>query len=440
MVGLVGRTSFYAILAVIAVAVVAAVVYAVHVMHGLGSHESLSSCRDDVAIVYLSGQDRLAQLMAQHLTRQLAGRLEGGICLVKGGVKGLPAYPAILVRGKAEDVFGRILLNRSLEGGWKLVRFDYVEPFAAQIAVAYRLKGGPVFERSARLLVVDGSTPFTRVNVTALREMLSQERYRVLFSAMFVANITGVEVAEKPPGNVTPRVLPAFYAVSSYNLSDGAPSVRPVAKGVYGVDLNVAAMLAGTRVLKAFEERWLPSVTGHPSLGSGRVHIALFEDFACPICAMFYARVMPLLIGYAENNTVTIHFMDLIVHNEANVTRAHSTLICLYEQTGNSTLYYHLASEIYRTLNIYASERKGNTFLSWLGSYIANISRSYNVTSSCRSASLVEESTREALRAGIMGTPGFAVWLDGWNRSIIFTGYHDIGFFRQLISWLEQQG
>lgn len=433
-------TSRKILLAVGAVVVVAAAL-ALYFTHR-GGGGGLASCEGDVAVVYLKGsQDKLAELMARQLSQQLSRHnVPGKVCLVASDSLGsnlrLPAYPALLVRGRALSLFSGILLNESIQG-WRLVRFDYVEPFAAQLSLVYRVGQLPVYTRTATLLVVNGNTPFTRVNLTALEELLREPRYQALFSAMFVANITGVKLSDTPPSNTSPRVLPAFYAVSDSDLAAGSPSVRRVAENVYATDLNVAAMLAGSRVLKAFEVRGPPNVAGHPSLGSGGIHIAIFEDFACPICAMFYAKVMPALIGYAENNTVTIHFMDLIVHNTENVTKAHRTLLCLYSKTGNSTLYYQLVSKLYKTLNLYASKGSSDKYLSWLGSFTANISERYGVSGECEASSLVDDSTRQALSMGIMGTPGFAIWREGWEWTIVVTGYHDLQFFREVISWLE---
>jgi protein-disulfide isomerase len=206
------------------------------------------------------------------------------------------------------------------------------------------------------------------------------------------------------------------------------------------VDINIASMIAGTPILEASETERLPNVTGHPRLGSGRVHVAIFEDLACPVCAAFYGSVMPALVKLAENNTITLHFMDLIVHRVDNVTKAHEILLCLYRKTGNGTLYCHLVSEAYRVLRLY-SERGGAGYTSWLGEFAANITRRYDITlSGCPNAIRdVEKSTMEAVHIGVLGTPGFVFWKDGFKYGIVVQGYHGIDFIREIIDWLAKR-
>ncbi|ABM80039.1 DsbA family protein [Hyperthermus butylicus] len=436
------RHSILLVAGVLAVVVGVVAMFMTYFRGGGGSAEFCLGDGPAVAVVYVDGQEKLAEELKRYLELQLAGHISGArYCTIEASKFGdeFRVYPVILV--KAQNISSQlasILLNTTVKDGWRPVRLDYTAAFAAQIAVQLGVKG-PVYRNTATLLVVDGSTPFTKVNVSALKQLIMEnERYHVLFSAIFTANITDVKVVEEPPDGVEPVVRPAFYAVSQADLSEGAPALREVAPSIYETDVNIAAMIAGSPVLDAFESRELPKgLEAHPSLGSGPVHIAIFEDFACPYCALFYKTVFPGIEKYIENNTVTFHVLDLIIHNNENVVRIHKLLLCYYNATGNSEVYLEEARRIYSELMIYASEPvTGNkTFYDRLGEIAAELASSLNASADCSAASLVDESTREALRLGLTGTPSFAVWSENSSTVIYFVGYRPLDYFRELITW-----
>ena len=171
----------YGILPVISVLAVAIGVAAVLMyFRGGGGTEFCPGNGPAVAIVYADGQEKLADALKKYLEVQLAGHINGArYCTVEASKLGVEfrVYPVILVRAQnTSSQLASILLNTTVKGGWRPVRLDYTAAFAAQLAVQRGGKG-PVYRDTATLLVVDGSTPFTKVNVSALKQLIENERY-----------------------------------------------------------------------------------------------------------------------------------------------------------------------------------------------------------------------------------------------------------------------
>ncbi|KSW12114.1 hypothetical protein CF15_04925 [Pyrodictium occultum] len=397
-----------------------------------------------VMVVYEKGQEKLASVVQELLSRQLAGLLPNGTRFCNAtaeaaGLRGLRVYPAILVRaGNVSGELARALLNETLPGGWRPLRYDYTAAFETQVALRLGLPR-PSYAYTAKLLVVEGDMPYATVNRDSLKPGSS---IMEILSSLFAAKITGVEYVKKPPAGVDPRELPAFYAVSQQPLDRGVPGVRRISDNVYEVaDVNITDLLLESGAVEAVErEGPPPGIEGHPALGHGRVHIAIYEDFACPYCARFYRDIFPEIKKLVDEGKITYHIVDLVVHLNPNVTRLHELLLCYYNRTGNATAYLEEATRIYS--KVYKLYQEGLASASQLynsmGKLLSEEEQRLNATPDCPAASLVEEASHAAVMAGLQGTPSFAVWVEGSNKTLYILGYRDADFFRKLVDQLEK--
>ncbi|BES81791.1 DsbA family protein [Pyrodictium abyssi] len=400
-----------------------------------------------VLVVYKKGQEDLAMLVEELLKRQLVDHLPQGTRFCRAtagdtGLTGLRVYPAILVR--AENVSAMLssaLLNETVGGEWRPMRYDYTAAFETQIALQFGLPL-PVYQYRARLLVVEGSTPLATIDQAALEP---GSRIMALLSAVFVANITGVEYTKEPPAGANPSSLPAAYAVSSDPLDQGVPGVQRLGDNVYAsTDIDLAEVFLQLGVAKAVEKTGAPpGIEGHPAIGSGRMHIAIYEDFACPYCAEFYNKTFPAIKEMIDSGQVTFHIVDLIVHLNENVTKLHKLLLCYYNATGDPGAYldeairiYSEVAKLYRDANITSTAE----FYNRIGAILEEEKARLGVDPDCEAAALVDKATHDAAQAGLRGTPSFAIWVEGSDRVLYITGYRDAEFFKQLVESLQQQG
>ena len=398
-----------------------------------------------VLVVYKKGQEDLATIVKELLKTQLAGHLPQGTKFCQAvaediGLAGLRVYPAILVRAEnVSEMLSRVLLNETVSDEWHPMRYDYAAAFETQIALQFGLPL-PVYQYRARLLVVEGSTPFATVDKAALEP---GSRIMALLSAVFVANITGVEYTKEPPAGANPSSLPTAYAVSSDPLDQDVPGVHKLGGNVYTpTDIDLADVFLQLGVAKAVEKTGAPpGIEGHPAIGNGRVHIAIYEDFACPYCAEFYNKTFPAIKEMVGSGQVTFHITDLIVHLNENVTRLHKLLLCYYNATGDPEAYlneviriYSEIAKLYRDTNITSTAE----LYSRIGAILEEEKAKLGVDPGCEAAGLVDKATHEAAQAGLRGTPSFAVWVEGSDRVLYITGYHDAEFFKQLVKSLQQ--
>ncbi len=411
--------------------------------------KSLRDCGGNaVAVVYGGGQEKLAKAMAELLAQQLAADVPKGttFCYVPISGSGLQkprVLPLILV--KTSHMSGRLkqlLLNETLAGGYKPVRYDVDAVFATQVAMRERLPG-PRYAYTATLLVVQGHVNETRVDVKKLE---ADKNFMTLLEAVFAANITRVVPVDEPPRGVAVDSRPNLVVESSFNLSSGDPGVREAARGYYVAShIDFAVVLSERRLAEAFERIGVPPMIGlHPALGSGPVHIAIYEDFMCPFCAEFYATVFPKLMKLADEGKITLHFMDLIVHPQPVVKKLHQLLACYYAETHNATGYVKAVEEIYSLLRrdmakLQKSQINETGLLNDYQKLYEKLSKQLGANTTCRAAVLPEESTKAAEKLGLRGTPSFAVWGNDLGYTVYTVGYHDYKFFANLIKELEAQ-
>ena len=413
----------------------------------VGNVASLASCGEGpaVAIVYARGQEKLAAQLARLLEQQLGQDLPGAkYCTVpaeKVGVE-LRVLPSILVRGRnMSRRLSQILDNATSVEGFHPVKYDVAATFALRIAYAFNLPR-PRYNAKAELVVVQGHLPEARLDIDRLRgdRMLMDS-----LAAAFAANITGVreEAEDRVPAEALAlgeRPLVVAYS-PSYNLSKGTANVVSYGKGYYGLSRgDIGQALLSRGLVQLLEvEGGVVETRGHPSIGSGKVHIAIFEDFACPFCAKFYEKDLPKLLKLAREGRITLHFMDLVVHNAEQVRRLHTLLLCYYQKTGDAEGYVEAASRIYRKLSsllakLQAKEINETQLLDELGKLADEMKEELGVDPANCSKALQEviASTQMAIAAGLRGTPSFVIWYEGSPVAYYTIGYHPADFFEKL--------
>ena len=394
---------------------------------------------DVVVVVYNSATRELAEEMASFLRGQLASiSNHTRVCTMPVSKLGFTprVLPEVLVGTSVPaELFKGFVLNETLVDGLRPLAYDVNALLALRLAYRHGYSP-PVYNYNMTLIILQGSIPETSVNVSRLA---SDNVTLNLLSALFAARITGFRVftvedskAVGALGNFSTR--PVLLAYSREDLSLGTLGVvRINDTDYYGVKgSDTIELLEGRGLVPARELlRRPPNLAGHPKIGGGRIHVAVFEDFACPFCAHFYAHGLDTLLSLAENNTITLHLADLIVHSNIDtVRRLHVLLLCKYLETGNDTGYVDMARTVYHVFS-----REGLKGLSMLLDQLDREMSLKNV--SCGKAeSLVSESNNEALRLGIRGTPSFVVWVDDVNRVYVVTGYKSGEFLASLIAHL----
>ena len=416
---------------------------------------SLSGCgAPAVAVVYAEGQEKLAEKMAELLSKQVKGDVPPGtrFCVVPvAGAPGLGearVLPLILV--DASNVSGRLartLLNTSIVDGWRPVRYDVDAVFAVQVAYHYQLKERPLYHYKAELVIVQGHLNITRADVNAIR---NDKAFLDLVAAVAATGISNVTEAE--PGNVPlPRgaALPTLLYHSSQNLSDGVPSLRNIGDGYYTLtSVDYSRVLLGRGYVEAREVPGNPPLAmlaERPSIGRGSIGIAVFEDFMCPFCARFYNETMPYLLGLARQGKVRIYFLDLLIHaNVEQVVRLHRLLDCYYAETHNSTGYLEAVEEIYRVvwrdMNLIQSGKAGTDRLTKdLDRLYSELRERLNASTECPEAqAALGLGDSLAKLYGVRGTPGFLAWRNGTGFVVVTEGFRAKQFFQKLVTELEK--
>lgn len=418
------------LVAVVMVAVVTVALYLFYPLkqESLQNLKALEACGEGyaVAIVYGPGQEKLAEWLDTLLRNEpiLANASFCRIPVDSLGVK-LRVLPAVLVRvaNTSSEPLNRILdYNTSIQG-FHPVKYNIITVFTQLRAPADLPK--PVYNVNASLIVVQGLIPEARINTSRLGD----ERILDMFSAFYAARIVEVreiEYTEAEKLGLSGIVRPTVVAYSSEDLANSTESIVRITGDYYGLEEGLArSLLSSLGLVEVFEvPNGVVNVAGHPSIGHGPVHIAVFEDFACPYCAKFYREVLPEIMGMVEAGRVTLHFMDLIVHGW--VERLHALLYCYYNKTGNASAYLEYARKIYAIF-----ETEGSKGLEGVVKELEPYSCDYGLQA-------VIESSKEALAKGLTGTPSFVLWREGSSVAYYVTGYRDARFFTRIIEDLSK--
>ncbi len=406
-----------------------------------------------LAVVYGPGQERLAEQLVKLLRNQLSSDLPADTMYCSVSADKLQAelrvLPAILIR--ADNVSERLakIISYDIDiKGFHPVRYDVVSVFAYQVAINTALPT-PTYNVEATLVVVQGSIPETRVNIERLKE---NKRVMDMLAALFAAKIKdgkplSIEEAEAIGVNIDVR--PMVVAYSQEDLAYGTEGIVRIADNYYSLedkDLKKTILYVFTSqgLTRAFEIiNGAIDVSGHPSIGSGPVHIVIFEDFACPYCARFYREVMPEIDKMISDGKVTLHIMDLIVHRE--VEKLHTLLYCYYNRTGDGEAYLGYVKKVYTWFEKLMSEYQQTSNTSLLTSGYEKLARQLEQElgikySECEWAKqVVEKSTQEALSRGLTGTPSFIIWREGSNIAYYVIGFRDANFFKTIVASLLKQ-
>ena len=396
-------------------------------------------------IVYAKGQEDLAKTIGKLLENQFRQALPNAtFCYEEAGklgLSGLRVLPEILVRGNVTDPgLRRLLLNETLLGGFRPIVYDVDAMFATQVSLQFGLPR-PRYGYNATLLVVNGTTPVTSiVNASAVKD---NKRALAIFSAVYAANITSVKiVSPRELGAAADKLerLPNVLAESSVNLSKDTVNIVSL-DGYYAIKGGASGFLVNIGAAEAWEKRGLPDLPGlkdHPSIGNGPVHIAVLEDFECPFCARFYNNTLPYLEKLAREGRVTIHFYDLLIHQ--NIIDLHAKLLCLYNKTGNATLYLEYAKRIYRALLEAQKARNFTLYQDALKRIEGEVDKMLGGENCGKAREVVLNETHRFLAMGLRGTPTFILWRDGGDKAIYAVGYRDKTFFEKAIKSLEESG
>ena len=405
---------------------------------------SLEACLKgpSAIIVYESGEKNFADTLLQYVEKQLASNLPPGtkFCALSAketGLTSLPMYPALVFKLGMDEIKGKLrdfVLNATLPGGYIPFRYDYFASFATQLGM-YLGKGAPKYTHEAKIIIVNGDAPGTQVNEKYLGA--AKGRLAVVLSAIFVADVKDIQVVDKPPTNIVPDEYPAVYAESNADLAKYNPDLREVAPGIYyDYKDSLAELLAGLGLVPAalIKYKPIPYLDKHPALGSGEIHIAIFDDIMCPYCARLYINVMPKLVEYAKNNTVTIHILDLPVHQSQEALVFHKLMLCYYNKTHNAWKYYEIFHDTYKQLYSYILSGKAEQKLAEI---VKKLREELNTTELCPAAKYVELSIQHSQDVGIRGVPGIVIWKKGGKHMLVAMGYHDIDWFMEAIKWMK---
>jgi protein-disulfide isomerase len=438
-------------LALIAVAAALTVAAFYMLMSGTGGAElqGLENCGSSgpaLAVVYAEGQERLADLVASLLEHSLGQQVSGlQVCkaLDKDLSLGLRAYPALLVRGSGfpPDIM-RLVLNETVVEGFRPIAYEVASAFVTQVSGLQPGLPQPLYTASGTAVVVQGRLPPAKVNSTEL----NNERILRLISALYAANITEVKIVDEPPEGLNARQYPALYVESSYNLEEGTLNVNRFSEGKYAVDdIGFGEMLMSLGVIEAYEvkvdEPLFPE--RYPALGSGSVHVIVYEDYACPYCARLYRDTMPMLVELASQGKIMLHFADLIVHNNDVVRGLHTLALCRFLSTGDAQEYYTLSRRIYSYVDeLYSRISSGNIssqaqFYSELDKLLSQLGEELGAGDCSDAEALMSRSEEIASHYGFGGTPTVVVWVDGSDRALVVAGYRGPDFFTKLLSSLK---
>jgi len=420
---------------------------------GIVKAASLDECRGDsvVAVVYGDGQEKLAEKIAELLAQQLAGELPPGTvyCVAPAAASGLEearVLPLILV--KATDVGARLeqlLLNTTLAGGFRPVRYDVDAVFAVQVAQQFNLPR-PVYGVTADLVIVEPRAEVARLDPASLEK---QKPLLELIEAVFAAKIARIEAGDVQ--GFTRDTRPGLVARSSADLAEGNPALRRIGDGLYEArDIDFARVFMQRGLVEAIEYEKSADELGlaaaaakHPTIGSGSMHIAVFEDLMCPFCARFYNETFPVLEQLAEEGKLSIHLMDLIVHQQGVVPKLHRLLLCYYLESGDAQGYLEAVKEVYSLLlrdmeKLQRGEIDEAKLTDDYNKLYEDLMKRLGADPNCsEAAKLIAESTRVAQRLGITGTPGFAAWRDGGENVVVTEGFRTAEFFERLIRDLQ---
>lgn len=336
-------------------------------------------------------------------------------------------YPTILLRGNV-SMPGEYI-SRTVNG------YREVYPLIPAM-IAQRRGVSLLYSYTGEVLVVQGSAPFTNVSVSTLLHV------KDLLSTVFLVNITqvlpNVELASKF------NILPGIVVRSSYNLSKGAPYIVELAPGLYTVAeryqisllqyIGVFAYEIRSNPLAGFEDGVSLGVPGAPTL-------YLLEDYNCPFCAKFIINTGALLFELAKEGKIRVVFLDLVVHSE--VAPLHAFARCLFNFTGNASLYFDLTRDLYRIL-LSGKTATLDDAVNFAKSRVAQnvVNASLDCSKGLRDEVLAKSSMLQ--NAGFTGTPTFVFWSDSTGRGLLIEGCMDVYVcikdedLLRIIEWLSK--
>ncbi len=428
-------------LLVIAVAILATVgVVAILALKGFipiaPTQGSAQSCpAPSLVYVYANDQQRNAM---DSITSTFKSVLERyyGINIINMPVCSLPAqslpqklrvYPALLYKG---DIPALTQFTVGKVGEYKLI-----SPSISAL-LAYYQGINVVFGVTAEAIVLEGSAPFAKLNVSeqALKDLLTQ---------VALANITRVLKLKPDDLGLTVQTLPTVVFRSDYNLSEGVPYLVKLRDNIYGLTNKTLSSLAQYLNIAVYETRNPPD----PLLESGVPYgknvstiLYILEDYHCPFCANLVNNLGDYLKNLVNQNRLRLVFVDLIVHPE--VAGMHAFTRCIYNLTRSPEVYFNISRELYAsgtatTLN--DAKRIAAKYLP--ASIIEEAQACANNT-----IAHVQQTSERLVNLGYTGTPTLVFWNKLNKKGLVVVGCLQPQpcitqeQFSSILSWLESRG
>lgn len=340
----------------------------------------------------------------------------------------LQIYPAMLVRGNV--TLPREYVSRTLDG--------YRELYPLISAMIARQRGvNVIYSYAGEAVIVPGTAPLTNIPV-------STQLLRDVLSLVFLINVTQVSSYRDEGIASQLALLPGVVVKSSYNLSLGAPYVVELAPGFYALAERFQRTLLQNLGVFAYEisRNPLSGLEGGVSLGaSGDATLYLLEDYHCPFCAKFINSTGELLLELAREGRLRVVFVDLVVHSE--VAPVHAFAQCLFNLTGNASLYFDLTRELYKAL-LSRNQVTLDDAVKFARTRVPQDVLNSSIACGKRFESEVLAKSISLRSLGFTGTPTFIFWNDLAGRGLLLEGCLDTRLcisredFHRILEWLRK--
>jgi len=350
-----------------------------------------------------------------------------GKCFVNAsdlGVK-LRLYPSLIVVGNISGLKDVVLNDQELP----------VIDYQISMYIARMMRIPIEYTYTAEAIVVNGTTPYTSIG----GRIIESEAHRELFSLLAEANITNIRVVSPEQLPFQTKFKPSLVFRSSYNLSRGAPYIEQRAGDYYVIRetymLDIIQGIIGSRGVELSEMPRL-ALRDYPAIGSSNAPLRLyiFEDYYCPYCARLYHDDYDLMMRYIDKDKLRVYFVDLIVHIDA--LQLHSLTKCLYNITGNATLYAELTRLLYENYTS-SQEKPGLEYLYALASkYVDNATLEKAKACSSEESNKIMSASSYYRSQGIRATPTLLFWRADKGMGLLITGYLEPSEFEECISML----
>ena len=396
--------------------------------------QGLENCSSpSIIYVYVSQEqkenaEKFLETFIHEATRQGINVQNIGRCMVNATAQGwrLRLYPSLLIKGNISS------LERYVE--------DYVDglgiiDYSISEAVARYLQINVTYTYHVKVYVVNGLSKWTKRNITLTPEFIKT------LQSIALAHVDSVErIDDNPPIKVDYR--PTFLFYSKDDLTKGIIYMEKIGENYYTIKKQYMLLLATEFFMTRFVEIYFdPKVPEEdiPVVGNREAPIILyiFEDYWCPYCAKFYKVNHELITKLINNNTLQLHPLDFIVHR--NVAELHALTRCLYEYTGNSSIYFNITLDLYYGFIDKGERPTIDTVLGIINKSMSN--EMVNKIISCANDKvneILDETNSFHDKYGVRATPTLLFWNRETGKGMLIEGYIDEEEFKNIIGWLRK--